>query len=117
MFVELALMVALMQGGNGAKAPDVVSISETDSKDFKEAAQGLDRNALLVRTLTAEIGLAQRQLKDLQEQVDKDRVRVTEMLQGLAVKAGIPKDKLAEYDLAADGGGFKLTRKANVSKN
>jgi hypothetical protein len=91
--------------------PPIVTISKADAEAFKDAAAIVEKGQLTIRALSAEIQLAQRQLKELQEQLEKERQKTDGLLTEMCKKAGIPREKLGDYDLTDDAGGFRLVRK------
>ena len=114
--LSLALLVLLSGVALSQKPlPDQIQISKADAAPFREQARDLERTTLQIRALTAEIRLAQQQIKDLQTQQETQQKATQETLFALTEKAGIPKDKLSSYDLQEEaGGGLRLTKRVDV---
>jgi hypothetical protein len=114
--------IGLVRAQNGAGRPDTkplpdqIQISKADAAPFREQARDLERTSLQLRALTAELRLAQQQIKELQATQDSQQKATQTSLFTLCEKAGIPKERLAEYDLTEEpSGGLKLTKRADVA--
>lgn len=96
--------------------PAEVIIGAEDTKEFRSAIETAEKTTLQIRALTAEIQLAQRELDELKAKLQKEQSSLQDQMLAIAAKAGIPRDKLQDYELQSpSNGGLVLKRKVAAS--
>lgn len=98
------------------KLPAIAIISAEESKLIKDLGKDAENADLRAQLLAERIRTAQAELEKLQQAAKDLAERVKQVMRAAAQKAGVPADKMDQYDLSEEKGQFVLKLKGPPPK-